>query len=97
MPADPADDTSVTLMLRLQRHPADPTAWREFVDRYRPMIRSWCLKWGLQDSDADDVAQDVLVKLVAAIRKFQYDPAQPPRLAQDSDPARLERLHHRPP
>ncbi len=44
--------------------------------RYRPMLRAWCLKWHLQDSDADDVVQDVLVKLVAAIRKFQYDPAR---------------------
>ena len=63
-------------MVRLQRFPADPQAWDEFVDRYRPMIRAWCLKWHLQDSDADDVVQDVLVKLVAAIRKFQYDPAR---------------------
>jgi RNA polymerase sigma factor (sigma-70 family) len=70
----PAEDTSVTLMVRLQKFPADPTAWDEFVERYRPMIRAWCLKWHLQDSDADDVVQDVLVKLVAAIRKFQYDP-----------------------
>ncbi len=61
---------------RLQRFPADPEAWDEFVERYRPMIRAWCLKWHLQDSDADDVVQDVLVKLVAAIRKFQYDPAR---------------------
>ena len=36
----------------------------------------WCLKWHLQDSDAEDVVQDVLVKLVAAIRKFQYDPSR---------------------
>jgi RNA polymerase sigma factor (sigma-70 family) len=76
MPADPVDDTSVTLMMRVQKFPADPRAWDEFVERYRPMIRAWCLKWHLQDSDADDVVQDVLVKLVAAIRKFQYDPAR---------------------
>ena len=76
MPAHPVDDTSVTLMERLQKFPADPQAWDEFVERYRPMIRAWCLKWHLQDSDADDVVQDVLVKLVAAIRKFQYDPAR---------------------
>ena len=70
----PVDDTSVTLMVRVQKFPADPTAWDEFVERYRPMIRAWCLKWDLQDSDAEDVVQEVLVKLVAAIRKFQYDP-----------------------
>jgi RNA polymerase sigma factor (sigma-70 family) len=76
MSGHPVDDTSVTLMMRVQKFPADPQAWDEFVERYRPMIRAWCLKWHLQDSDADDVGQDVLVKLVAAIRKFQYDPAR---------------------
>jgi RNA polymerase sigma factor (sigma-70 family) len=76
MTANPVDDTSATLMTRLQRSSADPPAWEEFVKRYHPMIRAWCLKWALQDSDADDVAQEVLVKLVAAIRKFQYDPAR---------------------
>jgi RNA polymerase sigma-70 factor (ECF subfamily) len=76
MPRDPVDDTSVTLMMRLQKSPADPRAWAEFVKRYRPMIRAWCLKWHLQESDADDVVQDVLVKLVAAIGKLHYDPAR---------------------
>jgi RNA polymerase sigma-70 factor (ECF subfamily) len=47
-----------------------------FVERYQPRIRRWCRDWGLQDSDADDVAQEVLVKLFAALRKFQYDPSR---------------------
>jgi RNA polymerase sigma-70 factor (ECF subfamily) len=76
MPANPVDDTSLTLMLRLQKSSGDPRAWDEFVERYRPMIRAWCLKWRLQESDADDVVQEVLIKLLAAIRKFQYDPGR---------------------
>jgi RNA polymerase sigma-70 factor (ECF subfamily) len=40
------------------------------------MIRGWCVKWGLQASDADDVAQDVLVQLLTAMRTFRYDPAR---------------------
>src|SRR5437870_4391041 len=57
-------DTSVTLMMRVQEDPADPRAWDEFVERYQPMIRAWCLRWGSQPSDADDVAQQVLLKLL---------------------------------
>jgi RNA polymerase sigma-70 factor (ECF subfamily) len=72
----PDDDTSLTLLLRLRANPADPAAWDQFVRHYQPMIRAWCLKWGSQSSDADDVAQDVLVKLLAAMRKAQYDPAR---------------------
>lgn len=76
MAASPIDDTSVTLLMRLQLAPSDPQAWDEFVTRYQPMIRAWCFKWHLQDSDADDVVQDVMVKLLAAIRKFHYDPTR---------------------
>ena len=76
MPADRNADTSLTLLERIQVNPDDPQAWRIFVERYQPRIRRWCLNWGLQDSDADDVAQDVLLKLFAALRKFRYDPSR---------------------
>jgi RNA polymerase sigma-70 factor (ECF subfamily) len=76
MPADRNADTSLTVLERLQKNPDDPQAWKLFIDRYRPRIRDWCQAWGLQDSDADDVAQDVLVKLFAALRKFRYDPSR---------------------
>jgi RNA polymerase sigma-70 factor (ECF subfamily) len=59
----------------VQKYPADREAWEEFVRRYQPMIHAWCVKWGLQSSDADDVAQDVLLKLLNAMRNFRYDPS----------------------
>ena len=76
MAADRQADTSMTLLERLQKNPADPQAWDLFVERYQPRIQSWCVNWGLQASDAEDVAQEVLVKLFAAMSKFQYDPAR---------------------
>ena len=76
MSSKPGAETSLTLIERVQKFPADGGAWDEFVHRYHPMIHAWCVKWGLQASDADDVAQDVLVKLLAAMRKFQYDPSR---------------------
>jgi len=75
MAGDRDADTSLTLLERLQKTPDDPQAWGIFIERYQPRIRMWCRSWGLQGSDADDVAQDVLVKLFAALRKFQYDPS----------------------
>jgi RNA polymerase sigma factor (sigma-70 family) len=74
MPSSRDADTSLTLLERIQVNPDDPQAWRRFVDRYQPRIRRWCLAWGMQDSDADDLAQDVLIRLFAALRKFRYDP-----------------------
>jgi RNA polymerase sigma factor (sigma-70 family) len=76
MPADREADTSMTLLERLQNNPNDALAWSVFVERYQPRIHAWCLTLGLQASDADDVAQEVLVKLFAAMRKFHYDPAR---------------------
>ena len=76
MGADRDSDTSLTLMMRVQQDPADPRAWEEFVQRYRPMISAWCQKWGSQASDAEDVAQAVLLKLLTAMKRFQYDPGR---------------------
>ncbi len=76
MPAEREHDTSITLLERLQNNPGDARAWSLFVERYQPRIRAWCVNWGMQDCDADDVTQEVLLKLVAAIHKFKYDPAR---------------------
>ena len=72
----PIDDTSVTLMMRIRQEPADARAWEEFVTRYQPMIRDWCRNWGSRPDDAEDVAQEVLLKLLAAMKTFRYDPGR---------------------
>jgi RNA polymerase sigma factor (sigma-70 family) len=76
MAVDRDSDTSITLMMRVQQDPADSRAWEEFVDRYRPMISTWCRRWGAQDSDAEDIAQVVLLKLLSAMKRFHYDPGR---------------------
>ncbi len=68
--------TSVSLLGRLCLSTADPGAWSEFVRRYEPLIRDWCRRWKLQDADAQDVVQDVLTRLAARLRSFQYDPSR---------------------
>ncbi len=67
--------TSVTLLIRL-RDLDDQDAWSEFVDRYAPQVFHWCRENYLQDSDARDVTQEVLSKLVIAMREFEYKPAR---------------------
>src|SRR5262245_31262762 len=60
----PNSVTSMTLLMRLQQSPADQSAWKEFVECYGHRIAGWCRQWGLQEADAQDVAQTVLLKLV---------------------------------
>ena len=69
--------TRATLLGRLYRSgAADEDAWRDFVDHYGRQIYKWCRHWQLQDADAEEVTQRVLVLLVAKMKDFVYDPAQ---------------------
>lgn len=72
----PQSATRITLLGRLRRDPGDQEAWREFVDHYGTKIMGWCLKWRMQEADAQDVTQNVLLKLAQKMRDFQYDPAR---------------------
>lgn len=54
----------------------DDRAWQAFARRYEPLIRAACRKMGLGRADEDEVTQTVLIKLLAAMPKFRYDPAK---------------------
>jgi RNA polymerase sigma factor (sigma-70 family) len=62
--------------MALRKDPGDQSAWSAFVDRYGPQIHAWCLRWNLQDADAQDVTQMVLLKLVRHLPDFVYDPSR---------------------
>jgi RNA polymerase sigma-70 factor (ECF subfamily) len=67
--------TRATLLGRLYRSgAADEDAWREFVDHYGRRIYKWCRHWQLQDADAEEVTQQVLLLLLAKMKEFVYDP-----------------------
>lgn len=65
--------TRVTLLGRLHAAPDDPAIWAEFVDWYGRHIHAWCKAWGLQESDAQDVTQEVFLTLSRKMHAFCYD------------------------
>jgi RNA polymerase sigma-70 factor (ECF subfamily) len=70
-----ASATRRTLLERLAgSRGSSQAAWSEFVRRYGRKIYGWCLRWNLQDADAQDVTQIVLLKLAGRMREFRYDP-----------------------
>src|SRR5262249_36898959 len=71
----PLPTTRVTLLARLRQDSTDEAAWDEFVEHYGRHIYRWCRHWKLQDADAEDVTQDILVKLTQKLRTFAYDPS----------------------
>ena len=76
MAENPLPTTRVTLLSRLRQDPSDQAGWDEFVERYGRHIYRWCRQWSLQDADAEDVTQDILVKLTQKLRAFAYDPSR---------------------
>ena len=70
-------ETSYTLIKKLS---ADVTsvseaAWVRFFDLYVPVMRRF-VEWNDKTRDPDDVVQDVLVKLLDAVRRGRYDPGR---------------------
>jgi RNA polymerase sigma-70 factor (ECF subfamily) len=69
--------TRLSLLCRLAKPgPCDEHAWREFVEHYAPLVYRWCRGHNLQDSDAKDVTQQVLLKLATHLPTFSYDPSK---------------------
>jgi RNA polymerase sigma-70 factor (ECF subfamily) len=69
--------TRRTLLARMvQSGGRNQAAWSEFVDRYGRKIYGWCVRWRLQDADAQDVTQIVLLKLAQRMKDFTYDPGR---------------------
>jgi RNA polymerase sigma factor (sigma-70 family) len=72
--SDPS--TNTTLLARLRQNPSNQSAWDEFVDGYGRLIFQWCRHRGLQEADAEDVTQNVLLVLAKQMREFVYDPSK---------------------
>ena len=64
--------TNTTLLLGL-KDLRDETAWRQFDRRYRPLILNVACRLGLQDSDAEDAAQETIAAFIDAYRQEKYD------------------------
>src|SRR5581483_329246 len=64
--------TSLTLLGRLRNDAGDQEAWNAFVDRYGNKVYAWCRRWRLQEADARDVTQNVLLELARQMRTFEY-------------------------
>lgn len=66
------DTTSLTLLESL-RQPGDQEAWNRFVQLYTPLLYYWARRLGLQQSDAEDLVQDVFALLLRKLPEFRYD------------------------
>lgn len=68
-------ETRESLLLQM-RDPEDATAWEPFVAVYRPAVYRLARRRGLQDAEAEDLAQLVMVNVSRAIGGWQKDAAR---------------------
>ena len=70
-----APETRPSLLLRI-RDPQDEQAWREFLDVYEPLVYRLARRNGLQDADARELTQEVLLAVASAIDRWDPDPGR---------------------
>lgn len=64
-------DTRSSLLLRVKNKASDEQAWQEFAELYRPVIIRMAKAKGMQEADAQDLAQQVLVSVHQAILRWE--------------------------
>lgn len=68
-------ETSLSLLDRL-RHSPENEGWSRLTELYAPLIRSWLRRYDVQDSDAQDLIQEVLLSVSKDLGSFDH-PGQP--------------------
>ena len=65
-------ETRESLLLGI-RDPENAVAWEQFVAVYRPAVVRLARRRGLQDADAEDLAQQVLISVSRSIGNWEKD------------------------
>ena len=68
--------THISLLCELGKGGRRDEAWEVFHDRYRGVILRWCLRRGLPADGAEDLTQDILLKLFQQLPQYKHDPAR---------------------
>jgi RNA polymerase sigma-70 factor (ECF subfamily) len=68
--------THISLLCDLREDGGREEAWAVFHARYRGVILGWCLRRGLPPDGAEDLTQDVLLKLFQQLPRYRHDPAR---------------------
>ncbi len=65
--------TRPSLLIRLG-DPDDRVAWQQFVELYGSLVYSFARQRGLQDADAADLTQEVLLAIAQTAGRWHFDP-----------------------
>ncbi len=65
-------ETSLSLLDRLSDN-SDSQSWQRLAELYSPLLRQWLRRYDVQDSDADDLIQDVLLVVARELPEFRHN------------------------
>lgn len=68
---DGGTGTSTGLLQRAAQRQAD--AWDKLVSLYGPLVYRWCRRWGLQPKDAENIGQDVFLRVWQGLGTFRRE------------------------
>jgi RNA polymerase sigma-70 factor (ECF subfamily) len=68
--------THISLLCDVRAGDQRDEAWAVFQARYRTVILGWCLRRGLSQDCAEDLTQDVLLKLFQQLPRYHHDPSR---------------------
>lgn len=72
----PMDSRTRTTLLERLRDGSDLVAWQEFFDRYWSLIFTFARRRGCSEHTAEEVVQDVMLRIFEQKDLFRYDPQQ---------------------
>jgi RNA polymerase sigma-70 factor (ECF subfamily) len=64
------NETRQSLLIRAQT--GEENAWRDLTELYRPLIVGWLNRQGVPPRDLEDLAQDILVRVVKHLPAFRH-------------------------
>ncbi|TWU08240.1 RNA polymerase sigma factor [Stieleria varia] len=64
-------ETSLSLLERL-RQSSENEAWNRLAGLYTPLIRAWLRRYDVQECDANDLVQEVLLSVSKDLGKFEH-------------------------
>lgn len=66
------ENTSLTLLARLQADDGSD-AWQRLFDLYQPLLIGWLKKYDVQSTDAEDLAQEVLLAVSKSLPSYKHN------------------------
>ena len=63
--------TSISSTMLAGLRVRQPEAWTRLVDVWGPVIYGWCRQHGIQASDAADISQEVLLRVLLKVPEFE--------------------------